>query len=330
MKNGALLFIFALLLSAACSAQSEKEVKNVAIFVHEEVELFDFAGPGEVFEVASRYGSSIKFNVYTVAATEDQITSQTFLKIIPNYSIENCPPPDILVLPGGMTSIPLRNPKVIDWIKKVNEDTDITLSVCSGVHLLGKAGLLEGIKATSHWGAIPILRKKYPNTEVLENTKFVDNGKIITSGGVSSGIEGSLHVVSRLAGKETAEKVARYMEYNNWDNRVGLVVQENPFISLVKKQGFKKAYPKLGESKVFHGELLNLCIDYLENNKVGEALPILEYLTKEYPDSYNAWNSLAECHMKSGNKDLARKCLKKSLLLNPKNEKVKKMLASLN
>lgn len=199
-----LLFATALLLmSNHTFAQVQKEVKNVAIFVHEGVELFDFAGPGEVFVAAGRQSPVIDFNVYTVAATEDPITSQTFLKVIPNYSIDNCPKPDVIVLPGGATGIPLRNPDVLKWIKTANEDTDITLSVCTGAFLLAEVGLLDGLKATTHWGSIQGLKNNYPNTEVLENTKFVDNGKIVTSGGVSSGTEGSLHVVSRMAGKES-------------------------------------------------------------------------------------------------------------------------------
>jgi transcriptional regulator GlxA family with amidase domain len=191
--------------------QHSQDVKNVAIFIHQGVELFDFAGPGEVFVAASRQSPTIDFNVYTVAADPQEITSQTFLKVTPNYTLENCPDPDIIILPGGATGIPLRDQRVIDWIKAAHEQAEVTLSVCTGAFLLGKAELLEGLKATTHWGSIESLRRQYPNTEVLEETKFVDNGKIITSGGVSSGTEGSLHLVSRIAGKHTAEGVARYI-----------------------------------------------------------------------------------------------------------------------
>lgn len=418
MKKEITLLLLGLLAAHACFAQYQGPTKNVAIFVHEGVELFDFAGPGEVFVAAGRQSAAINFNVYTVAATTDEITSQTFLKVIPNYSIDNCPKPDILVLPGGATNIPLSKPEVIQWIQEVHQGTDITLSVCTGAFLLGKAGLLDGLKATTHWGAIEGLRNTYPNTEVLENTKFVDNGHIVTSGGVSSGTEGALHVVRRVAGNETAKKVARYMEYNGWDDRIGLVEKENPFLGLVKEKGFKKAASKIQDHRVFYGELINLGAELFEQGKTDQALPIFEYLTekypvsepnnylnelyqkmgkptpisekelfalfregkieqaisqieenrekfpdrflfsernmnilgyqlmnqkkmelalkvfhlntKEYPESFNVWDSLAECYLKSGEKDAARKYYKKSLHLNPDNTNAKKMLETLD
>jgi len=264
-------------------AQFKQEVKNVAIFVYQGVELFDFAGPGEVFVAAGRQSQVINFNVYTVAATAEEVVSQTFLKVIPNYTIANCPPPDIIVLPGGATNIPLKNPKIIDWIREANKESEITLSVCTGAFLLVKAGLLENLKATTHWGSIDALRKSYPNTVVLEETKFVDNGKIITSGGVSSGIEGSLHVVSRLAGQPTTERVARYMEYGKWNTRIGVVENESEFIVSVKKEGFEKAISTNSSNQIFYGELLNLGNQYLEKENTKEAVTIFEYLVKEFP-----------------------------------------------
>lgn len=283
MLNKSICIITLLFFSILATAQTQQITKNVAIFIHEGVELFDFAGPGEVFVAAGRQSPVINFNVYTVAATETQLTSQTFLKIIPNYSIDNCPKPDIIVLPGGATNIPLQNPKVIEWIKQANEQTDITLSVCTGAFLLGKAGLLEGLKATTHWGSINGLRKGYPNTEVLEDTKFVDNGKIVTSGGVSSGTEGSLHVVSRMAGKSTAQKVARYMEYNSWDGRIGLVEKENLFIRTFRKSGIEQAITVAETKPPFYGELSNLAEELLEHVQTKKAIPLIEYMVKKYP-----------------------------------------------
>ncbi|MEQ9297339.1 MAG: DJ-1/PfpI family protein [Cyclobacteriaceae bacterium] len=400
----------------SASAQYKQQVKNVAIFIHEGVELFDFAGPGEVFVAAGRQSSVFDFNVYTVAASEEQVTSQTFLKVIPNYSIDNCPPPDIIVLPGGSTSIPLKDERVITWIKEADKKTDITLSVCTGAFLLGKAGLLEGLKATTHWGSIERLRQAFPNTEVLENTKYVDNGKIVTSGGVSSGTEGSLHVVSRIAGEITAQKVARYMEYDSWDDRVGLVENESTFIAAVKSDGLQNT---LASNLLipFYGELLNLGRHYLEEDQAEKAFPLFEYLsekypvtetfeylgkthekldkevpvreqelialiekgevdeamkqfhsskktfpmwqiieestinrlgyalmtkdetlsavkvfamnTEEFPNSFNAWDSLAEGYLKLGDTDLARKHYQKSLELNPNNTNAENALASI-
>jgi transcriptional regulator GlxA family with amidase domain len=197
--------------AAADTPQAKR--RNVAIFVHEGVELLDFSGPGEVFAAAD-HGRA--FEVYTVAATSEPITSQRFVSIKPQYTISNCPKPDIIVLPGGATNIPLGDAKVIEWIKRASQDAEVTLSVCTGAFLLAKAGLLDGREATTHWGSIEGLKREAPKTVVRENVRFVDNGKIITAAGVSAGIDGALHVVVKLLGQQVASGTARYMEYR-WE-----------------------------------------------------------------------------------------------------------------
>lgn len=191
--------------------QQPRTVKrNVAIFIHEGVELLDFSGPGEVFAAADRRRA---FNVYTVALTEAPILSQGFLTVKPQYTIFNCPAPDILVLPGGDTRIPLGEPQVIEWIKKTSERAEIMMSVCTGAFLLARAGLLDGREATTHWGSIDELKRVAPATTVHTNRRFVSSGGIITSAGVSAGIDGALHVVDRLLGRDVSLSTARYMEY---------------------------------------------------------------------------------------------------------------------
>jgi putative intracellular protease/amidase/YHS domain-containing protein len=189
-----------------------KPRKNVAIFVHEGVEVLDFAGPAEVFAAAGRGA----FNVYTVAASEGDVVSQGFLTVKPRYTLANCPRPDVLVLPGGNTRVPLRDERVIEWIKKTAEDAEVVLSVCTGAFLLAKAGLLDGKEATTHWGAIEALKRAAPKTRVHADRRFVDNGKVVSSAGVSAGIDAALHVVDRLLGRPAARETARYMEYR-WD-----------------------------------------------------------------------------------------------------------------
>jgi transcriptional regulator GlxA family with amidase domain len=184
--------------------------RNVAVFVHAGVELLDCAGPGEVFAAAGRG----KFRVYTVAATKDPIVSQGFLRVTPEFSIDDCPPPDVLVIPGGATNVPLGNDRVVEWIKKSSAKAEITLSVCTGAFLLAKAGLLEGGEATTHWGSIDRLRKAAPTVKVVTGVRFVDRGKVVTAAGVSAGIDASLHVVQKLLGAEAAKQTARYMEYD--------------------------------------------------------------------------------------------------------------------
>jgi transcriptional regulator GlxA family with amidase domain len=206
----------------ATGARAPQESRNVAIFIHEGVELLDFAGPGEVFAAAGRGRA---FNVYTVAASPETILSQGFVRVKPQYTIANCPRPDIVVLPGGRTNIPLGDERVIDWIKRTSREAEVLLSVCTGAFLLAKAGLLDGREATTHWGSIDGLRQAAPKAKVYENRRFVDNGQVVTSAGVSAGIDGALHVVAKLLGPEAAREAARYMEYR-WEpgqtnNRAG-------------------------------------------------------------------------------------------------------------
>lgn len=187
-----------------------KDKRKVAIFIHEGVELLDFSGPGEVFASANHRQA---FEVYTVAASPAEIVSQGFVTIKPQYTFANCPPPDILVLPGGRTDVPLSDPAVIKWIMESSQKAEIVMSVCTGAFLLAKSGLLDGREATTHWSSIAALRQEASKTTVRENCRFVDNGQIITAAGVSAGIDASLHVVDKLLGREVAENTAHYMEY---------------------------------------------------------------------------------------------------------------------
>jgi len=188
-------------------------VRNVAIVIWEGVEILDFAGPTEVF-ASARGDDGSYFNVYTVAASAEPILSQGVVRVIPEYTIENCPKPDIFVLPGGGTNSPLGNPKMIEWVKRVSADAEISMSVCTGAFVLAKAGLLEGKEATTHHGAIESFRMFAPNTIVHANQRWVDNGSVVTSAGVSAGIDASLHIVDRLWGEDVARATAQYMEYD--------------------------------------------------------------------------------------------------------------------
>ncbi|SFE72093.1 DJ-1/PfpI family protein [Spirosoma endophyticum] len=199
--------------------QKTSQKRNVAIFIHNGVEVLDFSGPSEVF--ASTEG----FNVYTVSLTKEPIISQGFIKIVPNYSLTDCPKPDIVVLPGGQTGPFLENKPLINWIKASAERAEIMLSVCTGAGLLARAGLLDGKQATTFHNYIDALQKATPNAKILRNTRFVDNGQIITTAGVSAGIDGALHVVAKLKGIDVATQTARYMEYDKWKPNEGLVVE---------------------------------------------------------------------------------------------------------
>jgi transcriptional regulator GlxA family with amidase domain len=202
---------------ARAADNPKKYTRNVAIVVYEGVELLDFAGPGEVFEAAAGF-STFKgepgFRVYTVAAAAKPITSQRFLTVVPEFTIENAPRPDIIVIPGGGSSVLTEDPKFMAWATKNAGAGALTLTVCTGAFVPARAGLLDGAGATTWYGAIERLRKAAPKANVQDGRRFVDNGSIITTAGVSAGIDGALHTVARLMGRAVADQTARYMEYH--------------------------------------------------------------------------------------------------------------------
>ena len=197
---------------ADMKASEATSIRTVAIFVHDGVELLDFAGPGEVFAAARGKGNK-RFRVVTVAAQKTAITSQGFLKVVPQHSFADCPQPDVLVLPGGATRRALQDKGLVPWVRRVAKKTEVVMSVCTGALILAEAGLLDGLEATTHFSALDALRAKAPKTVVRSDRRIVDNGAIVTTAGVSAGIDGALHVVARLLGDEAATRCARYMEY---------------------------------------------------------------------------------------------------------------------
>lgn len=188
--------------------------RNVAILIFDEVEVLDFCGPFEVFGVTGRSHEAALFNVYTVAERMEPVLARNGLSVNPRYTIADCPPPDLLVIPGGLGARKeMHNPVVIEWIRRCAPPAELVLSVCTGALLLANAGLLDGLAATTHHSAFDLLRAAAPQTEVREGERFVDNGKLITSAGISAGIDMSLHVVARLLGAEVAGETAERMEY---------------------------------------------------------------------------------------------------------------------
>lgn len=232
MKFTLITIVIILNITVTSMAQTDSTFKkmNVAIFIYDGVEILDFSGPAEVFAVSGfkdeKGAYQRAFNVYTVAVSKDIINSQGFLKVVPDYSIFNCPKTDIIVLPGGSSRKSRENIDVINWIKENSKQKSIFLSVCTGAFLLGEAGLLNGKKVTTWYGALDRLKEAYPEAEVLKETRFVDNGKLITTAGVSAGIDGALHLVGKLLGLEAALGTAEYMEYDKWDQNAGLLVDK--------------------------------------------------------------------------------------------------------
>jgi transcriptional regulator GlxA family with amidase domain len=196
---------------------------NVGILIFDGVEVLDFCGPFEAFSLASKpgqdtYPDNALFRVHTVAERPDPIRTVGGMRVIPACTIDDHPPFAILVVPGGYgTRVIYENgDRVTEWIARQRSDGAVTTSVCTGAFLLAKAGLLDGKRATTHWGSIDTLRKRHPEIIVLDDLRVVDEGEIVTSAGVSAGIDMALHVVARLHGNETAANTARDMEYR-WE-----------------------------------------------------------------------------------------------------------------
>lgn len=188
--------------------------RTVCIALFDEVEVLDFCGPFEVFTITGGRQGLMPFEVCTVAERDRPVRARGGLSVNPAYTFDNCPRPDILLMPGGMgTRREMNNPEMLDWLRCQAEDAELILSVCSGALVLAKAGLLKGLAATTHHGALDELRAIDPTIAVNSQKRFIDNGRVIVSAGISAGIDMSLHVVGRLLGREQAVETARYMEY---------------------------------------------------------------------------------------------------------------------
>jgi transcriptional regulator GlxA family with amidase domain len=193
--------------------------RNVAIYVFDQVEVLDFAGPFEVFSTASRVYSRLHpkagkpFDVFTIAAQMGVVTARGDLLVEPKFRISNHPAIDVLVVPGGVIEEELEREAVIRWIQSIAQSSVVTASVCTGAFLLAKAGLLSGKSAITHWEDVDTFETMFPDIQVDRTARWVDEGRVVTSAGISAGIDMSLHVVSRLEGIELACLTARQMEY---------------------------------------------------------------------------------------------------------------------
>ncbi|CDQ40545.1 MULTISPECIES: DJ-1/PfpI family protein [Virgibacillus] len=189
---------------------------RVGIFLFDDVEVLDFAGPFEVFSVTTLEHDVKPFIVETVSEKGNLVYARNGLKIQPDYSFDYIPQFDILIIPGGLGAREreIHNEIVIKWIVNQMQKVQLMTSVCTGALLLAKAGLLQGKKCTTHWASLDRLEKEFPEVEVQQGVKFVDEGDLITSGGISAGINMSFHIVKRLLGSKIAQSTANRMEYD--------------------------------------------------------------------------------------------------------------------
>ncbi|HEX5379141.1 MAG TPA: DJ-1/PfpI family protein [Phenylobacterium sp.] len=191
------------------------------MLLFDDVEVLDFAGPFEVFGVARTASGAFAFEVFTVALEHSPVTARNGLQVLPHASTAHAGQVDVLVVPGGFgTRREMHNDTMLDIVRELSASADLTLSVCTGALVLGAAGLLRGLAATTHYGALDELRA-LDCAAVLPDARIVDNGHIVTSAGVSAGIDAALHIVGRLVGGAAAAETARYMQYDWRPEAVG-------------------------------------------------------------------------------------------------------------
>lgn len=186
--------------------------------------MIDFAGPWEVFQ-DSNGPSGQAFYVYTVSDADAELNTTgnyvdgklTGLRFRPDYTFANAPQPKIIMIGAQGEHTPAK----INWIRKAAANADIVFSNCTGAFLLAKTGLLDGLTATTHHDFFDSFAKQFPRVKLVRDTRYIDHGKIITSGGLTSGIDGALHIVERILGGDAAAQVVEYMEYSGtgWKTR---------------------------------------------------------------------------------------------------------------
>lgn len=187
---------------------------NVGIFIYDDAEILDFSGPFEVFSTASRVCPAEEpFTVFLIGETGKTVRARAGYSVNPAYGFHDHPDIDLLIVVGGVHAGELNKERVISWIAENAAKAGLVASVCTGAFLLAEAGVLTDQRVTTHWEDIGDLRTRYPGLTVLESHRWVDEGSVVTSGGISAGIDMSLHLVSRLHSMELAEKTARQMEY---------------------------------------------------------------------------------------------------------------------
>jgi transcriptional regulator GlxA family with amidase domain len=193
----------------------------IGIHVFDEVEVLDFAGPYEVLTTAARVqsrtqppGAAPLWRVCTISSRAGMVRARAGLRFQPDFDTSQHPPLDVLVVPGGVVDAEVQRPEVVAWMARQAASVRLLASVCTGAFLLAKAGCLQGLQATTHWEDVAPLRAQFPGLHVLEGVRWVDQGRVITSAGISAGIDMSLHLVQRLHSRELALATARQMDFD--------------------------------------------------------------------------------------------------------------------
>ena len=193
--------------------------RRVAILAFDDVETLDLAGPYEVFTTATRMQQRAEpsapplFEIACVARTTTPVRMRAGLSILPSFTFAEAPPPDVLIVPGGVVDAAMECVETIGWIASASREAELVASVCTGAFLLAEAQVVEAGPVTTHWEDIADLRQRFPKLDVQDGVRWIDRGRIVTSAGITAGIDMSLHLVSRLAGEALALRTARQMDF---------------------------------------------------------------------------------------------------------------------
>ena len=186
---------------------------KTAILVYNGAAELDFAGPHEVFSISATIGHP-EDQLYTVAKTDEIIVGLGGLKIVPDYTFATVPAPDILIVPGTQDPLAILGDKeMLDWVRKTDEKTQWTTSVCTGSFILLASGVAQGKKVTTHWMGIEPMKQMNLAT-VVEGTRYVQDGKIVTAAGITAGIDMALWLIGRIYSPDHARQVQEIMEYH--------------------------------------------------------------------------------------------------------------------
>jgi transcriptional regulator GlxA family with amidase domain len=193
---------------------SGMKVINVGIYIYKNAEVLDFSGPCEVFSTASRVCEDVSpFNVFLISEAGGMVSARGNYNVIPNFSFDDHPPIDLLIVVGGKHDDEMNKPQVINWISMQAKNTVLNTSICTGAFLLAQAKVIQRQKVTTHWEDVRKLQDMFPLLSVEKNVRWVEDGAVITSAGISAGIDMSLYCVSKMYNKDLAIKTAKQMEY---------------------------------------------------------------------------------------------------------------------
>ena len=193
---------------------------KISILAFDGMEALDFAGPFEVFTTAARmhqrlHPGSVPWSVVRcVAMTNGPVTARAGLRVLPDASFDEAMGDvGLLLIPGGVVEEAMQSEATLRWIRQSATKACITASVCTGAFLLAASGVIRHERVTTHWEDVADLRQQFPALQVQTGVRWVDEGRVVTSAGISAGIDMSLHLVARLGGEELAVRTARQMDF---------------------------------------------------------------------------------------------------------------------